>query len=647
MEQITKAQWKSLIRETKLLDSEAKKKQQQDIQYLMEISAENLLLPYYIEAGMAGNLAGGVKNAHGGWDNPLSQIRGTFTGHWLSAAARLWDETRDVQLKTKADNIVSEIAKCQQKNGNGWAFSIPEKYLYGIRHGQHFWAPQYVCHKTMMGLLDMYLFAENDEALRILKGCADWFISFVENLTGEQMENMMDLEETGGMMELWADLYDTTGEKQYRRLMEFYERKRLTEPLLQGKDVLTNMHANTTIPEIHGCARAYEVTGEKRYLDIVKCYWDQAVTARGMFATGGQTDGEVWTAPGRQAARRSRRNQEHCVVYNMIRLADYLFRFTGEAKYLDYMELNRENGLFAQGFWSKRRPAQGDGYEPDIGLIAYYLPLAAGGKKTWGSRFGDFWCCHGTLVQANARYREYIFYQKADCVTVAQYQPAVVHMGWQGSEVKMTLQYENVTGETIKITENATAYGKRPDFLRMKMSIEAEKVVNGSIRFRIPWWSRGKIHIWRNGQKCEWEHEGEETGIGNAEEPETYGFARVDGAWKQDELVIEIPKGLYAWPLADEPDTVAFLDGPVLLAGLISEERMLYGNVKKPESMLAADHERQWEAWMPGYRTVCQPVNFRLKPIKEIGNEIYTVYFPVKHQDETEGRCGVEMQGDG
>ena len=29
------------------------------------------------------------------------------------------------------------------------------------------------------------------------------------------------------------------------------------------KDVLTNMHANTTIPEVLGCAKAYEVTGEK------------------------------------------------------------------------------------------------------------------------------------------------------------------------------------------------------------------------------------------------------------------------------------------------------------------------------------------------------------------------------------------------
>ena len=58
-------------------------------------------------------------------------------------------------------------------------------------------------------------------------------------------------------------------------------RREPMEPLLEGRDVLTNMHANTTIPEVLGCARAYEVTGEEKWLEIVKCYWKCAVTDRG------------------------------------------------------------------------------------------------------------------------------------------------------------------------------------------------------------------------------------------------------------------------------------------------------------------------------------------------------------------------------
>ena len=87
-----------------------------------------------------------------------------------------------------------------------WAFPIPEKYLYWLKEGRHPWAPQYVCHKNMMGLLDMYRFTGNELALDIVLKCADWFYDFTNNITRENMDEMMDLEETGGIMEYWADL---------------------------------------------------------------------------------------------------------------------------------------------------------------------------------------------------------------------------------------------------------------------------------------------------------------------------------------------------------------------------------------------------------------------------------------------------------
>ena len=39
------------------------------------------------------------------------------------------------------------------------------------------------------------------------------------------------------------------------------------------------MHANTTIPEVLGAARAWEVTGDARWRAIVEAYWHYAVTA--------------------------------------------------------------------------------------------------------------------------------------------------------------------------------------------------------------------------------------------------------------------------------------------------------------------------------------------------------------------------------
>ena len=52
-----------------------------------------------------------------------------------------------------------------------------------------------------MGLLDMYLYAGNGEALEIVKKCADWFDHFSGEIPRETMDDMMDLQETG---ELWS-----------------------------------------------------------------------------------------------------------------------------------------------------------------------------------------------------------------------------------------------------------------------------------------------------------------------------------------------------------------------------------------------------------------------------------------------------------
>lgn len=605
------------IENVKLLYSEAKVKQMRDIDYLMELKTENLLFSYYTEAGLGGWFNYKPEGIHWGWDGPLCAIRGTFAGHWLSAAARVYQETGHQELKVKADFIVKEIARCQENNGGEWAFPIPEKYLYWLKKGHACWAPQYVCHKTMMGLLDMYQFAGNEQALEIILHCADWFLRFTDDIPREMMNNIMDIAETGGIMEFWADLYAITKDPRHLELVRRYERPTLMEPLYEGIDVLTNMHANTTIPEMHGCARAYEVTGEERYRKIVENYWELAVEKRGTFATGGNTSGEVWGPIQKQTARLGELNQEHCTVYNMIRLANYLYTWTGESKYQDYIERNIENGLFAQGFWEGRGlNTVCESVYPDTGLVAYYLPLAAGSQKKWGSKTEDFWCCHCTLVQANTRYREWIFYQGENMFTVAQYMPAEIETDFAGVPVKVVQTQSDLGGDCTKITEITRTLEDRPNYRQMRLEIHAEKAVSYGVKFRIPWWIAGEMKIFVNGEEVSYRTENH--------------FAILEREWQNDVIEVVLPKKLTAYPLPDEPDTVAFLDGPVVLAGLVGEERLLYGDVEHPETMLRPYHEREWTTWTSTYKTYRQPMGFYLKPIKDIGKEIYTVYFPVE-----------------
>lgn len=512
---------------------------------------------------------------------------------------------------------MEEIKKCQTLNGGQWAFPIPADYIEGVKQGRSFWAPFYVCHKVMMGLLDVYQYMDNPVALDIINHASDWFVDFIGRTTREQLTEMMDIQETGGIMELWADLYGVTGVQKYLDLMRAFERPALFEPLLEGKDVLTNMHANSTIPEAHGAARAYEVTGEERYRKIVENYWDWAVTKRGMYATGGQTCGEVWTPPMRQSARLGEQNQEHCTVYNMIRLADYLYRWIGKAEYADYIERNILNGLYAQGYWKARElDCLCDPTPPDFGLVAYYLPLHAGAQKKWGSKTDHFWCCHCTLVQANSRLREFIWYRHSNSITLAQYIPSDLTEEIDGKSVHIQLRNTDLCGSCNRVNETALNIWERPSCYAYDLTIEAEESCTFELKVRIPWWIAGKAECTVNGE--------------TVDVCERDGYLVLNRCWQADTMHLVFPKTITCWPLTDEPETAAFLDGPVVLAGLVDEERTLYGDIHHPETLLKPHCERAWSEWTADWKTTGQPVNFYLKPIAQIGREHYTVYFPIE-----------------
>lgn len=576
--------------------------------YVNRLRLESLLASFYQEAGLTYQGTGGAfrvteygnrgagDDLHWGWESPTSEIRGHFVGHWLSAAARIVKATGDAEIKLKADRLVAEIARCQIKNGGGWAGSIPEKYFRLLAEGKPTWAPQYVAHKTMMGLYEMYALAGNAQALDIIDGFSDWFLRWSEPFSRQHFDDMLDVE-TGGMLELWADLYAATGAPKYFALAERYTRARLFDPLLAGEDVLTNRHANITIPEIHGAARMYEVTGDERWRRIVQAYWDCAVTERGMFATGGQTSGEIWTPPFEFAARLGSRTQEHCTVYNLIRLADYLFRWTGDAAYADYMERNLYNGILAQ-------------QNPQTGMVAYTLPLEPGARKVWGSETHDFWCCHGTLVQAQSIHNAYVYYRDDDGVVVSGYIPTTLHADWNGAAVTLAQTDLNRTGESPGLLH-------RPQSWRVRLDVTCERPTEFTLKLRLPGWMSGVAKFTINGEAVP--------------VPEgAAGFLPIRREWLNETLILELPKRLTAIPLPDAPDVVAFADGPVVLAGLVDEERALVGDVSDPASILVPHEERQWGNWMPYYRTRGQERGLYFKPLYEVMDEAYTVYFPVK-----------------
>jgi DUF1680 family protein len=560
--------------------------------YMMSLSNDNLLQNYFMEAGLWHPRQQPV-GCHWGWESPTCQLRGHFLGHWLSAAAKIVASTGDAEVKAKADRIVAELGRCQRENGGEWAGSIPPQYLDWIARGKRVWAPHYTVHKTLMGLQEMHSLTGNELALEILVNWARWFHRWSGRFSRQEMDDILDVE-TGGMLEIWANLYGLTGREEHLELLRRYDRPRLFEPLLAGKDVLTNKHANTTIPEIHGAARAWEVTGERRWRDIVEAYWHSAVTERGYFATGGQTNGEIWTPPGAFSARLSDTNQEHCTVYNMMRLADWLLRWTGEISYADYWERNLYNGILAQ-------------QHPTTGLVTYFLPMQAGAVKGWGTPTEHFWCCHGTLVEAHAVHTRSIYFASDQGLIVSQYIPS--DLTWRPDDHAVRLK------QTI---DPQLGQARRPRTLRIELTVASEQPSEWTLALRLPWWLCGEAEIEVNGQRQQ-----------GAFAPSSYhGIRRT---WHDDRISITLPRGLTSVPLPDDPSVVAFMDGPAVLAGLYDAETALYGDLDDPDSMLMPHNERDtWNNWRSGYRTRNQPHNVRFVPLYEVADERYSVYFPVR-----------------
>lgn len=570
--------------------------------YLMELKTENLLQNFYLEACIRTDRD--ISEMHLGWESPTCQLRGHFLGHWLSAASMLIAQNNDRELKAKLDFIIDELERCQKLNGGKWIGSVPEKYFQCLEKNEYIWSPQYTLHKTLLGLYHSTMYAKNEKALDILNNAADWYLDWTADMQNKNPHAVYSGEE-GGMLEVWAGLYQLTGDEKYLTLAERYSHPSIFKKLAEVGDPLSNCHANASIPWAHGAAKMYEVTGDEKWLGLVKSFWKCAVTDREAFCTGGQNSGEFWISPHKLGMFIGERTQEFCTVYNMVRLADYIFRFTGDAAYLDYIEKNLYNGFLAQ-------------QNKFTGMPAYFLPMKSGSVKKWGSKTHDFWCCHGTTVQAHTIYPQLCFYE--DCE-----QNRLIIGQYINSEYKHN---ENVTvtqSVDMKYYNDGASFDEHDDSRMsrwyIKLNVKADKPERFTLSLRIPEWTQSAPVIFINGEE-----------IKNVTAEN--GYYDIDRTWENDTINIYFPASLTTSSLPDMPQLTAFAEGPVVLAGLCEKDCGINMKDNNPESALAYTTEHTYSTfpWQQSvYRTVDQPENFDFVPLYDITDEPYTVYFTKKN----------------
>jgi DUF1680 family protein len=268
--------------------------------YIGRLPADRLLYNFRTNAG----LPTGSAQPFGGWEakadgKHATELRGHFTGHFLSASAQLYASAGDKDAKAKADEIVADLARCQQKLGGGYLSAFPTELFDRLDSlSQLPWAPFYTIHKIMAGLFDMYTLAGNQDALKVVERMADWAGQWSGSKTEEHMQEILNVE-FGGMAEVLYNLAAATNNDQWARAGDRFTKKRFVNPLASRRDELRPLHVNTHIPQVTAAARRYELSSDMRFHDVADFFFYEVSTAR-TYVTGGTSNGEAWLAQPRQ-----------------------------------------------------------------------------------------------------------------------------------------------------------------------------------------------------------------------------------------------------------------------------------------------------------------------------------------------------------
>jgi DUF1680 family protein len=472
---------------------------------------------------------------YGGWESDT--IGGHTLGHYLSALSLIYAQTGDQECRRRVGYIVDELILCQAQSADGFVAGFtrrrgdaiePGRLVFEeIRRGdiraRNFdlngcWVPLYSWHKLMAGLFEADRYCGEQRAIGIAQRLGGFLGSVFDSLDDTQVQRMLECEH-GGLNESFAELYARTGDRRWLALSERIYHRRILQPLSRGEDCLAYVHANTQIPKLIGLARLHEITGEPRHLRAAEFFW-ATVTRDYSYVIGGNADREYFQAPRSIARHITEQTCESCNSYNMLKLTRLLYGAAPDARYFDYYERTHLNHILAQ-------------QNPASGMFAYMVPLMSGSHREYSTPFDDFWCCVGTGMESHAKHGDSIFWTRGRDVIVNLYIPATLTL--PGRALSLTLETDYPFSDEISLTVS-----------------RAQGRTASEILLRIPSWCVNPSAT-LNGEAVR-------------SQPSN-GYLRLHRNWKKgDVILLVLPRTLRIEPTSDDPDTVAMLLGPMVLA---------------------------------------------------------------------------------
>ncbi|MEK5643382.1 MULTISPECIES: glycoside hydrolase family 127 protein [Paenibacillus] len=492
-----------------------------EVAYLLSYDPNRLLAGFREVAGLPS-----TAETYPGWEK--TEIRGHTMGHYLSACAQAYAQSRNDRILANLEYLVSELAGCQLDNGYLSAF--PETLFDNVENRIPAWVPWYTMHKIIAGLIDVYQSTRIQAAYDLVNKLGDWAADRTSRWSKELQSTVLAVE-YGGMNDCLYNLYQLTGNPRHAEAAHQFDEINLFQAIWEGKDILKGKHANTMIPKFVGALNRYLTLGESEvfYREAAERFWDMVVYHHS-YITGGNSESEHFGQPDQLDARRSDITCETCNSYNMLKLTRELFKLTQDVKYADFYETTYINAILSS-------------QNPDTGMTMYFQPMATGYFKVYSSPFEHFWCCTGTGMESFTKLNDSLYFHSGDRLYVNQFISST--LDWAEQQVKITQNSDVPFSDTVQLSFELTDTCKKERRL--------------SVRIRIPYWTAGEPTISLNGANIQ---------------PEVMdGYAIIDRLWKDgDSLHIRIPMKADYYSLPDAPNVVGFRYGPVVLSAGLGQD---------------------------------------------------------------------------
>lgn len=584
------------MKDVRLLPGEVKDTQDANLGYLKRLDADRLLHNFRVNAGLPSSA-----EPLGGWEKPDGELRGHFVGHFLSACALMYSSTDDGSLKTKADGMISALAECQARLGGGYLSAFPLSFFDRLNARTKVWAPFYTVHKIMAGMYDVHQHCDNQQALVVLRGMADWADRWTAAQPEAHMQEILDTE-YGGMNDVLYSLAALTGEERYAIVGDRFTKKKFFNPLALHRDELRGLHVNTHIPQVIGAARRYEISADERFRSVADFFWYEVTSARA-YVTGGTSNNEFWLVePNRLGAelKLGTDTTECCCAYNMLKLTNHLYAWTADPRYFDYYE---------RTLWNHRLGAL-----DAQGHSQYYLSIVPSAWRTFGKENDAFWCCTGTGVEEFSKLNSAIYFRDASSLYVNLFVPSEAVWKEKGLTIRQQTNFPDEPGTVLLL--------------------QADAPVDAAIKLRIPAWASSDAFVAVNGRRLE-----------AAPSPGSYFTIR--RMWAQgDRIELHLPMFLWVERMPDAPQTQAVLYGPLVLAGKLGLPDVAEELVSGPTGPAVRQHPEPIpafkgdgmhpETWIKPdassrltFRTVGQSTEITLEPLYRLQGGRYSIYWNV------------------